>query len=342
MNLLRPAYKTRHTGLRALACGLALIVALMLPAQAQNALTLLDVEVGVRALGMGGAYVGVADDESTAFANPAGLSTLRAMAFEFNVESRFGRAAYGGVTLTGRNLGAGALFLNVADITGRNELGEVTAPFKYTSMAGYLSAGASLSDLSLTALQTPALDNVSLGLRAQFYRADTLPGGDGGGVSLSPAFLFELPVGGTVDFLRVGAVVENLLPLGVGYGSGHGEPWRIGARLGASVGLLDDLLLAAEFETAGVFHLGGEFRFSNLNTPEISGLALRAGMITLRGGPMFTLGLGAKFSTFEVNYAFTSHPELSASHRLAFTARFANQTLVCLFTGFDDVGICDP
>jgi len=65
-------------------------------------------------------------------------------------------------------------------------------------------------------------------------------------------------------------------------------------------------------------------------------------MITLRGGPMFTLGLGAKFNTFEVNYAFTSHPELSPSHRLSFTARFANQTLVCLFTGFDDVGICDP
>jgi len=330
---------------RGLLCALVLTLVWLHPVWGQNTLSLLDIEVSVRALGMGGAYVGVADDEATTFANPAGLAYLRAMAFEFNAENRFGRAAYGGLTFTGRNLGAGALFLNVSDITRRNTLGDITGKFNYTSIAMYASAGATLRDLSLSFLRTPPLDNLSLGARMQFYRVNTLPPGKGVGLTLSPAALFTLPLGGkgeTLQYLRVGAIVENLVPLGVRYASGHSEPWRIGARIGASLAMLDNVTLATELETSGIFHLGGEYRFSGLNTSGISGLAVRAGMIALRGGPMLTLGLGAKLDTYEFNYAFTSHPQLPASHRLSFTARFANQTLVCLFTGFHDVGICDP
>jgi len=328
---------------RCLLSTLMLLFASILPVHAQNVLSLLDIEAGVRALGMGGAYVGVADDETTAFLNPAGLALLRAMAFEFNVESRFGRAAYGGVTFAGRNFGAGALFLNVGNISGRNNEGEVTRRFDYTSLGAYASAGATLQDLSLTFLRTPPLEDIALGMRAQLYRVNTLPGGNTVGLTLSPSGLFTFPLGGgTLDYVRVGAIVENLIPIGVSYDSGHDEPWRIGGRLGASVGMLGNITLATEIETTGIFHLGGEFRFTELNTPEVSGLAVRAGVIVLRGGPMITLGLGAKISTYEVNYAFTGHPELPASHRLSFTARFANQSLICLFTGFHDVGICDP
>ncbi len=324
--------------------GMALWLLAALPASAQNVLSLLDVEPGVRALGMGGAFVAVADDETTTFANSAGLGLLRAMAFEFNVESRFGRAAYGGVTLSGRNFGGGVLFLNVSDVVGRDENQNTTGLFDYTSVAGYASAGATLQDLSLTFLRTPPLDNIAVGVRAQFYRVSVNPPrGATAGLTLSPSALVTLPLDGdTLQYLRLGAIVENLLPIGVTYGRGHSEPWRIGARLGASVGLLEALTLAVELETSGIFHLGGEYRFTELNTPEVSGLALRAGAIVLRGGPMVTFGFGAKVNTFEFNYAFTGHPELPGSHRLSFTSRFANQTLACLFTGFHDVGICDP
>lgn len=324
---------------------LTAVLLMALPAKAQNVLSLLDVEAGVRALGMGGAYVAVADDETTAFANPAGLSLLRAMAFEFNAESRFSRATYGGLTFAGRNFGGGALFLNVSDIVGRDANRNTTGLFDYTSLAGYFSAGATLQDLSLTFLRTPPLDNVALGLRTQFYRVNFQPPtGSTLGLTMSPAFLLTLPLGSgnLLQYVRLGAIVENLVPIGVTYGSGHNEPWRIGGRFGASVGVLENLTVATELETNGIFHLGGEYRFTELNTPEISGLAVRAGTIVLRGGPMMTFGLGAKINTFEVNYAFTGHPELPGSHRLSFTARFANQTLICIFTGFHDVGICDP
>jgi len=327
-------------------CLTVVLLMTVLPAKAQNVLSLLDIEAGVRALGMGGAYVAVADDETTAFANPAGLSLLRAMAFEFNAESRFSRATYGGLTFAGRNFGGGALFLNVSDVVGRDANRNTTGLFDYTSLAGYFSAGATLQDLSLTFLRTPPLDNVALGLRTQFYRVNFQPPtGSALGLTMSPSFLFTLPLGdgnGPLHYVRLGAIVENLLPIGITYGSGHNEPWRIGGRFGVSVGVLGNITLATEVEANGIFHLGGEFRFTELNTPEISGLAVRAGVIVLRGGPMMTFGVGAKINTFEVNYAFTAHPELPGSHRLSFTARFANQTLICIFTGFHDVGICDP
>jgi hypothetical protein len=322
--------------------GIVGVMLTILPVQAQNALTLLDIEAGVRALGMGGAFVAVADDETTAFVNPAGLAGLRAMAFEFNAENRFSRATYGGLTFAGRNFGVGALFLNISDVVGRNDEGKLTQNFGYTSMAGYFSAGATLRDLSLSFLRTPPLDNIAVGLRAQLYRVNFMPPqGETFGLTLSPAGLFTFPFGGESK-LRIGLLVENLVPIGLTYGTGHDEPWRIGGRLGASLELQGNITLAAEIESTGIFHLGGEFRFTNLNTPEVSGLAVRAGAIILRGGPMITFGVGAKVGTYELNYAFTGHPDLPPSHRLSFTARFANQSLICLFTGFDEVGVCDP
>ena len=68
---------------------LALVLLSVFTVQAQNeaAAELLfrgsEIGVGSRAIGMGGAYVGVADDYSAIFWNPAGLGQLRRM--EFNV-----------------------------------------------------------------------------------------------------------------------------------------------------------------------------------------------------------------------------------------------------------------
>ena len=54
------------------------------------------------------------------------LAGLRAMAFEFNAENRISRATYAGLTLAGRNFGVGTVFLNISDVVGRNDQGELT------------------------------------------------------------------------------------------------------------------------------------------------------------------------------------------------------------------------
>ena len=79
--------------MRKLFLGLALCTLIALPALAQNT----DIEAlsglqfnfgnpGARALGMGGAFIGLADDASAAEANPAGLTILRKP--EFSIEGR--------------------------------------------------------------------------------------------------------------------------------------------------------------------------------------------------------------------------------------------------------------
>lgn len=79
--------------MRRLAILLAIVVSISLPAAAQNT----DIESlsglqfnfgnpGARALGMGGAFIGLADDASAAEANPAGLTILRKP--EISIEGR--------------------------------------------------------------------------------------------------------------------------------------------------------------------------------------------------------------------------------------------------------------
>src|SRR5687768_7640950 len=79
--------------MRRLALLLAIVASISLPVAAQNT----DIESlsglqfnfgnpGARALGMGGAFIGLADDASAAEANPAGLTILRKP--EISIEGR--------------------------------------------------------------------------------------------------------------------------------------------------------------------------------------------------------------------------------------------------------------
>src|SRR6188508_21365 len=88
-----PAYSCYPSSMRKQLCLLAFCASIALPLLAQNT----DIESlsglqfnfgnpGARSLGMGGAFIGLADDASATEANPAGLTILRKT--EFSVELR--------------------------------------------------------------------------------------------------------------------------------------------------------------------------------------------------------------------------------------------------------------
>lgn len=54
-----------------------------------TAANFLDIEIGARAVAMGGAYVGVADDASSIYWNPAGISLLKTNAVQYQFGKRF-------------------------------------------------------------------------------------------------------------------------------------------------------------------------------------------------------------------------------------------------------------
>jgi long-subunit fatty acid transport protein len=103
--------KTRHTAFAFFSI-LLLLVFQSLPAYAQYAddalrFSSIGFGVGSRALSMGGAYIGVADDYTAVFWNPAGLAQMRRLEFTGGIVNSNYRndASFLGVTTNGKNSG---------------------------------------------------------------------------------------------------------------------------------------------------------------------------------------------------------------------------------------------
>jgi len=286
----------------------------------QGIVSLLDIGMGARTLGMGGAFTGLADDEQALFYNPAGLATLARLRLNSLYESRFGLASYGSVSLALRNFGLGIFFLNLGNIPKRDEQGRQVETFAYSQIALIGSFG-----LPLRQFLTAAPENLALGLRAKFYRVSTLQEGSGSSLALDPALMLDLgevQLGIKVSKLRVGLIIENLLGLDLRYGSGHVEHWRLGLRLGASTTLFERLTAALDLETSGTLHLGFEYRLRELKLDaETAELALRLGAF-MGDQSSLTFGLGLMLRNFQVDYAFIAHPQLPGSHRLSLALAF--------------------
>jgi hypothetical protein len=223
-------------------------------------------------------------------------------------------------------MGLGLLLFNSRPIIRRDEQGNNIGQFTYSAVGLTGAYAITLGELP-AALQLPAgFDRLALGVRLKLYRVKTLQDGSGATLALDPAMMFDfgkLALGGMwLDSLRLGLVLENLLGKAMEFGSGHREPWPLGFRLGGSLALRG-LVVAADLESNGTFHLGAEYRLAGL---AISGLdqgklALRGGLVLGRRTAL-NMGLGFRFKEFQIDYAFTTHPQLPLSHILSFTVGF--------------------
>jgi hypothetical protein len=294
---------------------LTLLLALAFPAtaRAQSLVSLFDIDPGVRPMGMGGAFTGLADDENALFYNPAGIAALGGLRFGSFYEPRFG-GSFGDLALVGKGFGGGILFLSIGGITQYDETGKPGQTFSYGSY-GLIGSYALRPGQFLAALPR----SIALGLGLKFLQISTLKEGSGSGIALNWGLLSDFSglALGPIRALRLGLLVENLPSLGVEYGSGHKEPWGLGLRFGASARVLENLTLALDLEGSGAFHLGSEYRFMNLGYG-VQELRLRAGGF-LRGGLGLTLGLGLKVQSFSIDYAFIAYPQALDAHRLAFS-----------------------
>ncbi len=315
--------------------GLLLVVGLQAQAGADplEMITLFDLESGVRPLGMGGAFTALADDENALFYNPAGLAFQQDELIRFDSfwERHLGLASHGRLALAWGRFGLGLAFLNSGPIVERDRQGEEIGTFSYTLLGLAGAYGAKLSELPLELELPRGLEGLALGLRLKLYRVKTLPAGRGATLALEPSLLYsfgglKLGLGGAIDELRLGLVLESLLGKGMRYGSGHREGWPRRVRVGAAL-RGPGAAVAADLETDGTFHLGGEYRFKLELGPapvEVEGggegrsseLALRAGVVLGRQA-LLTAGLGFYMDRLKVNYALVVHPYLPLSHALS-------------------------
>ncbi len=288
------------------------------PALAQGLISLFDVGVGARPLGMGGAFTALADDENALFYNPAGLASQEKFRFGSFWEPRFG-GSFGDLALAGEGLGAGLIFYNLGGIPRYDAQGRPQGSFTYgatgTVGAGGLRVGKLLGVLP---------EGLAVGLAAKLYQI-SVPDNPGGGMAFDLGLLWAqegLRLGTLPLRLQLGAVVRNLLGFGVRYKNGHVDPWQLNLRLGSALSL-KALTLAVDFESrrGRGFHLGSEYRLK-LERVGLSGLALRLGGF-FQGGLVFTLGLGLNYKSFWVDYALIAYPRAPSTHRLSFAVKFS-------------------
>jgi hypothetical protein len=111
--------------------------------------------LGARALGMGGAFVGVADDATAGFWNPAGLVQIQMRTFgiffrRMTLDRRVSYITYSQPIRKEATISIGWTNAGVKDVVGRNENGEITEEIKnYENAIELFFARKILNELSV-------------------------------------------------------------------------------------------------------------------------------------------------------------------------------------------------
>ncbi|MCL6643302.1 MAG: hypothetical protein K6T71_08330, partial [Candidatus Bipolaricaulota bacterium] len=84
--------------------------------QARPLVTVFDIGAGVRPVGLGEAFTGLADDEYALFYNPAGLATLTGGRASILYQSHFGASTYLSAFGSFGNFGGGLIFFDFGQV----------------------------------------------------------------------------------------------------------------------------------------------------------------------------------------------------------------------------------
>lgn len=242
--------------------------------------------VGARALGMGNAFVAVADDPTSCYWNPAGLTRVGGIGFTTStiLMSLGRRLDYIGLVrpITHlRAIGVGFVNFGLGDIEGRDQYGLPTQKFSFRESALLVSYGFILRE-GLGVGLTGKLLNSSLAN----YRAY------GAGVDVG---LLWKPI----TSATVGVVAQDVYTyLKWDTPASHGERFPIHFKVAFSNAVLDSALQFSiaydkNIEQAPGRHLGIEYWFQKT-------IGFRIG----REGNDTVFGLGIIYRTFHFDYGF--------------------------------------
>jgi hypothetical protein len=274
--------------------------------------------IGARPLGMGGAFVSIADSGDAVYYNPAGL--IQVLRPEIS--------------------GMGAVLLN-----GQEDEFEGTyvQPFgdqmawAISTEQNLYSSGSENDRQYILSFATPlSIDkSISFGINAKLLEVDsaTEPSLQASGFGLDMGFLWHIPI---MNYrygkqINIGLFCQDL-DTTINWQEGSPELIPLDVRGGFSYEFTDDLVAACEFESFNdpnlgvsnmLLHTGIESWFFEDH------VGLRAGYSdfeTLSG--TFTAGISYRSNTWGIDYAYIGHPQyLGSSHRISANWRFGDSFL---------------
>lgn len=289
----------------------ALLLLVSQASWAAETASFLNIGIGARALGMGGAYTALADDANALYWNPAGLSKLEKREFtvshaEMFESTRLDFLAYAHPTSQG-TFAAGLTYLSQGKIEGRDSMGRPTA-------------GYDASDAAVTGAYARKLDLAEVGVAVKYVRSHI-------GSVEAQSVAVDVGAKRALGSLILGAALRNMGP-GLKYDNERNDlPLRLA--LGAAYKFAGGHAVAAEAVngprgTGTDASFGGEYQ-------ALKSVYLRTGYTTqsaVTGGTGFdaargmTFGLGLRNEKWSMDYAILPTGELGRSHRFSLGARF--------------------
>jgi len=291
----------------------------------------MDLSVGARSMGMGKAYVAVAEDAETVFVNPAGLgtiSTLKLTSMYTSLLDDLNYTVISGVYPMDNDsgtLGAGIVNQVATNIPLYDVNDYGTAESKgngtYGSSVLFISHGFNLSKKLL-----PSTTDLYGGYTIKYFTKSASGWGTsdmtGSGYAADVAVLYK-PKGA----ISYGLTLQNILASTMSYASGQEDTIGSAAKVGTKVSLMGDTLdggaiyqsdskvdVALDYDMGisenipATFHMGVEYlpQIGINNIDKI--LTLRAGVnqIPTPTGNIsnITMGVGINYLGVEFNYAF--------------------------------------
>jgi len=266
---------------------------------------------GARALGLAGAFAGIADDASAVYWNPAGLSLLAKPELTVNHIALFGATSHDfiGYGMPLKSFGAiGAGYLNQAsgNFQKRENPFDAPVPFAITNSMMQLGWG-----FMIPAIQTRSLPgrlSVGIGIKNIVQKIYTVSGSgsgadagllyrDGKGFSLGVVYLNIMRP--SVTLVSKAVSFPRVIDVAPAYTRVISKDFK--AALAARSNYY-----AERFHPAA----GSELRY-------LDKFAVRAGL-EAKG---ISLGAGAQLGNYQFDYAVLLH-EIAASHILSFSLRF--------------------